>query len=197
MDYSQIRTNFERHGFTTQLFSGQEEVCDYFSRLLKRRTIGFGGSVTLKELNLYEALEPDNAVVWHNRVSALEVRQLANCANIYITSANAVTETGEIVNIDMTGNRVAMTSFGPESCYYIIGRNKITPDLTAAIHRCRNVAAPQNARRLGARTPCAARGDKCYNCNSPGRICRILNIIERPPASMKCEVVFIDQELGL
>ena len=196
MDYSQIRKNFEQHGFTTQLFTGKDEVCDYFTGLLQRQTIGFGGSITLKELNLYEALEKDNAVVWHNKVSAFDVRRLANCAKVYITSANAVTETGEIVNIDMTGNRVAMTSFGPESCYYIIGRNKITANLSDAIHRCRNVAAPQNAKRLGAKTPCAVKGDKCYNCSSPGRICRIMTIIERVPAGMKGEIIFVDQDLG-
>lgn len=197
MDYAQIRKNFEQHGFTTQLFSDREEVCEYFRRSLQHRTIGFGGSVTLRELGLYEALEQNNAVVWHNRVPAVEVRHLANCAGVYVTSANAVTETGEIVNIDMTGNRVAMTAFGPEICYYVIGRNKITPDLSTAIHRCKHVAAPRNAKRLKAKTPCAAKGDKCYDCSSPGRICRITAIIERAPAGMKCEMIFVDQELGL
>lgn len=197
MNYSLIRKNFEQHGFGTQLFSGKEEVCDYLSGLLHHQTIGFGGSVTLKELGLYETLEQDNAVVWHNKVYTFDVRRLANCAKIYITSANAVTETGEIVNIDMTGNRVAMTAFGPESCYYVIGRNKITPNLNDAIHRCKHVAAPRNAMRVGARTPCAVKGDKCYDCSSPERICRITTVIERAPAGMKCEIIFVDQELGL
>lgn len=197
LDYTNIRGNFEKHGFSTQLFSAPEEARDYFVSLLEAQTIGFGGSVTLKELGLFEALSERNAVVWHNRVNTVDVRRLANCARVYITSANAVSETGAIVNIDGTGNRVAMASFGPEICYHVVGRNKVTPDLAAALDRCKNVAAPLNAQRLNAQTPCAKRGDKCYDCNSPHRICRITSIIERPPLGMACEVVFIDADLGL
>lgn len=197
MDYSQIRKNFEKHGFTTQLFSSKEEASVYLNENLKNQTIGFGGSETLREMELFEILHQNNAVVWHNRTPGMAVRKLANCAEVYITSANAVTETGEIVNIDGRGNRVAMTSFGPEICYYIIGKNKITANITDAYHRCKNVAAPLNAKRLGVKTPCAVKGDKCYECNSPERICRIISVIERAPLGMKCEIIFIDEELGL
>ena len=196
MEYSQIRTNFERHGFTTQLFSTKEAVGSYLVDILQNQTIGFGGSETLREMGLFEALQQKNSVIWHNKVPGLAVRKLANCANIYITSANAITETGEIVNIDATGNRVAMTSFGPQSCYYIIGKNKITANISEAYSRCKNIAAPLNARRLGAKTPCAVKGDKCYDCNSPNRICRIISVIERVPLGMKCEIIFVNQELG-
>lgn len=196
MDYTTILRNFEKHGFATQLFARKEEVNAYLVDKLKAQTIGFGGSVTLKELGLYEALRETNAVVWHNKVAAFEVRRLANCAEVYVTSANAVTESGEIVNIDGTGNRVAMTAFGPKVCYYIVGKNKITPTLEAALHRARNVAAPPNAGRVGVKTPCAARGDKCYDCNSPQRICRVTVIVERPPMGMECEVIFVDEDLG-
>lgn len=197
MDYTEIRSNFEKHGFTTQLFQTPEEVRDYFKGLLENQTIGFGGSVTLRELGLFETLSERNAVVWHNKVESFDVRRLANAARVYITSANAVSQTGEIVNIDGTGNRVAMTAFGPDRCYYVLGKNKITPDLASALDRCKNVAAPLNAKRLKAKTPCAQKGDKCYDCNSPGRICRITAIIDRAPFSMKSEIVFVDQDLGL
>ncbi|PWJ47407.1 lactate utilization protein [Faecalicatena contorta] len=196
MEYSLIRKNFEKHGFTTQLFSEKEEVCDYLSNILQKQTIGFGGSVTLAEMGLFEVLQQNNAVIWHNKVSSADVRRLASGANIYITSANAVTESGEIVNIDGTGNRVSMTAFGPQKCYYVIGKNKITPNLEDAIYRCKNVAAPQNAQRVGADTPCAKKADKCYNCNSPGRICRMTVIIDRAPMGMECEIIFVDQPLG-
>ncbi len=196
MDYSQIRKHFERHGFSTQFFSTKEEVCDYFSGVLQNQSIGFGGSQTLMEIGLFDTLQQKNAVVWHNKSPGMEVRKLANCANIYITSANAVTETGEIVNIDGTGNRVAMTAFGPQTCYYVVGKNKITPTIGDAYTRCKNVAAPLNAKRLGVKTPCAVKGDKCYNCNSPSRICRIISVIERVPLGMTCEIIFVDQELG-
>lgn len=196
MEYARIRENFEQHGFTTQLFSTKEEVCAYLMDALQNETIGFGGSETLTQMGLFELLQQKNAVVWHNKVPSVRTRKLANCADIYITSANAVTETGEIVNIDGTGNRVAMTAFGPQKCYYIVGKNKITADLTAAYQRCKHVAAPLNAKRLGAKTPCAAQGDRCYNCNSPGRICRIISVIERAPMGMQCEIIFVDAHLG-
>ncbi|WP_310603998.1 lactate utilization protein [Anaerosporobacter sp.] len=196
MDYMEIRKNFEKHGFITQLFASKEEARDYLSSKLQGRTIGFGGSVTLKEMELYEALQQNNVVIWHNKVASMEVRNLASNASIYITSANAVTQLGEIVNIDGTGNRVAMTSFGPETCYYVVGKNKITKNIEQAIYRSKNVASPLNARRVGVKTPCAIKGDKCYDCNSPDRICRITTIIERPPMGMNCEIIFIDEELG-
>lgn len=196
MDYSKIRQNFERHGFATQLFSCKEDACGYIDGAIQNRTVGFGGSETLAAMGLYEVLQQRNAVVWHNKVPGMRVRKLANCADIYITSANAVTETGEIVNIDGTGNRVAMTAFGPEVCYYVVGRNKITANLGEAYARCKNIAAPLNARRLGMKTPCALKADKCYDCNSPERICRVISVIERAPLGMKCEIIFIDEELG-
>ncbi len=196
MDYSQIRTSFERHGFTTQLFSTKEAVCSYLADILQNRTIGFGGSETLRQMGLFEALQHKNAVVWHNKVPGLAVRKLANCADTYITSANAITENGEIVNIDATGNRVSMTAFGPQFCYYVIGKNKITANINEAYSRCKNIAAPLNAKRLGVKTPCAVKGDKCYDCNSPNRICRIISVIERVPLNMKCEIILVDQELG-
>lgn len=197
MDYSAIRQNFEKHGFLTQLFSTKEQARDYLVEKLQKKTIGFGGSVTLRDMGLYEALRENNAVIWHNVINDIQVRHLANQAEIYITSSNAVTETGELVNIDGSGNRVAMMAFGPQQIYYIVGKNKITPDVSQAIHRCRNVAAPQNAHRLKSKTPCAVKGDKCYNCNSPGRICRILEIIERAPFNMTAEIIFVDQDLGM
>ncbi|MDL2293033.1 lactate utilization protein [Ruminococcaceae bacterium OttesenSCG-928-D13] len=196
MEYTQIRQSFERHGFTTQLFSTKEEAAAYLAETLQNQTIGFGGSETLREMGLFALLHEKNAVVWHNRIPGMQVRKLANCAEVYITSANAVTETGEILNIDGTGNRVAMTAFGPGCCYYVVGKNKITANINDAYHRCKNIAAPLNARRVGAKTPCAVKGDKCYDCDSPGRICRVISVIERVPMGMKCEMIFVDEDMG-
>lgn len=181
MDFTGIQKNFENHGFATQAFATRQEARAYFVHVLDGQSIGFGGSVTLRELGLFEALSEHNAVAWHNRVNTFDVRRMANTARVYITSANAVSETGEIVNIDGTGNRVAMTAFGPDVCYYVVGKNKITPDLATALHRSKNVAAPLNAKRLGVKTPCAEKGDKCYDCNNPARICRITTITDRAP----------------
>ena len=196
MDYDRICQNFEKHGFSTRIFPRKEDAVLYLTNELDKQTIGFGGSVTLLEMGLYEALAERNAVVWHNRIAAFEVRRLAGCARVYITSANAVTESGEIVNIDGTGNRVAMTAFGPEVCYFIVGKNKIAGTLEEGIHRARNIAAPRNAQRLKAKTPCAVKGDKCYDCSSPDRICGMTMIHSRVPRGMRCEIIFIDEVLG-
>ena len=119
----------------------------------------------------------------------------ARAADIYITSANGVSETGELVNIDGNGNRVSETLFGPKKVFFVVGSNKITPDLNSAWQRARNVAAPLNAKRLQADTPCAA-GDCCYECMSPSRLCRATVILERPVNGMKAEVVFVNEPLG-
>lgn len=199
MDYTTIRHNFENHGFSTRLFASAEEARDYLVKTLERQTIGFGGSVTLRELGLFEALQEKNAVVWHNKVKveSHDIRRMANTASVYITSVNALAETGQIVNIDGTGNRVSMTAFGPRSCYYIVGKNKIMPTLEKAMDRAKNVAAPKNAQRLKRLTPCARKGDRCYNCNTPDRICRMTIIMDRAPYGMQSEIIFVDQDLGL
>ena len=196
MDYAAIRKNFENHGFSTQLFSTGQEAVEYLAGKLQGRTIGFGGSLTLRELGLYETLCNTNAVVWHHKVLSDAVRRLARQTNTYISSANAVAATGQIVNIDGAGNRLAMTAYGPEECYYVVGKNKIAPDLESAMYRSRNVAAPLNAQRLKASTPCAQKGDKCYDCNSPDRLCRLTLIVDRAPLGMHSEIIFVDQDLG-
>ena len=115
---------------------------------------------------------------------------------VFITSVNGLTADGVIINMDGTGNRVAGSLFGHRKVYYVIGRNKIAPDLEQAIWRVRNVAAPQNAKRLQLRTPCALRGDKCYNCASSDRICNGLLIQMKKMNDMDMEVLLIDEDLG-
>ena len=112
----------------------------------------------------------------------------ARSAEVYITSANGVSKTGELVNIDGTGNRVSQTLFGPEN-------NKVCPDLTSAMERAKQIAAPKNAARLQVQTPCAKTG-VCVDCNSPARICHSIVILERPSNGMEVEVVFVDEEMG-
>ena len=123
--------------------------------------------------------------------------QEAAAAPIYLTSVNGLAETGELINIDGTGNRVASTIFGHEEVYFLIGRNKLAPDYDAALWRARNIASPKNAHRLGCKTPCAVKGDKCYDCSSPERICRALAVLwEKPKGIGRAEVVLIDEDLG-
>jgi NAD-dependent dihydropyrimidine dehydrogenase PreA subunit len=151
-------------------------------------------------MNLFDTLSEHNIVYWHDErpsdMSVMETRTAASRAEIYISSVNAIAETGEIVNIDNTGNRVAAISYGPTKIYLVVGANKVTTNLEDAIYRARNVAAPLNARRLKKKTPCAIKGDKCYNCNSPERICRNLSVLWDKPTGAEYEVIFIQDELG-
>jgi len=109
---------------------------------------------------------------------------------------NGIAETGEIVNIDNTGNRVAATLYGHKKVYLVAGLNKVAPDLSGAIDRARNIAAPPNAKRLGKKTPCAVKGDRCYDCKSPERICRTLNVLWERPTGSVYEVILINENLG-
>ena len=123
--------------------------------------------------------------------------QKAMTADVYLLSANAIAEsTGEILSIDGTGNRVSSTLFGHRKVYFVAGKNKVSEDFDKALWRLRNVVAPKNAQRLGRKTPCAVKGDKCYNCSSPERICRGLVVHYKKMNSMDMEVVLVDQELG-
>jgi hypothetical protein len=108
-----------------------------------------------------------------------------------------VAETGEIVNIDGSGNRVASTLYGKKEVYIVVGVNKFEENYEKAVWRARNVASPKNAKRLGVNTPCAKDGDRCYDCRSDARICRGLAVLWGPMAGVgRTEIVIIDQTLG-
>lgn len=197
MDYQVLKKNFENHRFKTAYFDTKEEAAAYLKEKVNGVTVGFGGSITSQEMGLYDLLKENNTVCWHWQEPGKETLLKAQNADVYILSANGVSETGEIVNIDGTGNRVAASIFGPQKVYYVVGKNKIAPDLHSAIRRAKDIAAAKNAVRLNRKTPCVANGgDKCYNCNSPERICNATVIIERPCGGMEVELLFVNEELG-
>lgn len=197
MDYQVLKKNFENHRFHTSYFETKEEAVLYLKEKIQGTTVGFGGSVTSDQMGLYEALKENNTVYWHWKEKGRETLKNAQTAEAYILSANGVSETGEIVNIDGTGNRLSASLFGPKRVFYVVGKNKIAPDLPSAMKRARDVASAKNALRLKRNTPCAANGgDKCYNCNSPERICNATVILERPCNGMEVEILFINEELG-
>ena len=155
MDTERTIKNLEKNGFAVRYFETAEAAAEYLLSQLHGRTVGIGGSVTIEQLALYDRLCADNTVYWHGVCNTEETKKCAAQAQAYLTSANAIAETGEIVNIDGAGNRVASMLYGHETLYIVSGVNKLAPDLHAAIDRARNVAAPRNARRLGRKTPCA------------------------------------------
>lgn len=200
MDFTSVSANLKKKGYLVSVFARKEDAADYLNRVIDGKTVGFGGSVTLRTMGLHELLSAHNTLYNHDRkpaqLSVMETRRAASRAEVYLSSVNGLAETGEIVNIDGTGNRVAAISFGPEKVYLIVGRNKLVPTLQDAIDRARNVAAPRNAQRLARRTPCAASGERCFDCQSPDRICRIMTLLLEKPSGADYEVVLIDEDLG-
>lgn len=199
-DFTKIRNSLEKKEYRVSEFASKELAADYLNEQIDGKTVGFGGSVTLHQMNLFAVLSEHNTVYWHDEkpcdMSVMETRTAASRAEIYISSVNAIAETGEIVNIDNTGNRVAAISYGPDKVYLVAGSNKVTANLEEAIYRARNVAAPLNAQRLKRKTPCAVKGDKCYDCKSPERICRNLSVLWDKPTGAEYEVILIHEELG-
>ena len=197
-DFSNVEQNLRDRGYTVRTFASAHEAADYLDGAIDGKTVGFGGSVTLDAIGLYDRLGRHNTVIWHWRGEDLgAARREALTAQVYLSSANGLAETGEIVNIDGSGNRVAATLFGHEKVYLVIGRNKLAPTYVEALWRARNIAGPLNARRLRKKTPCAVKGDRCYDCKSPERICRGLVTLWGPMLGMETEVILIDQDLGM
>ena len=196
-DIARLRSNLEAEGFQTSYFETAEEACAYLDRELDGRSIGFGGSQTVRDMGLFERLASHNTCIWHWDKARDVLPKEATDAQVYICSLNGVSENGELINIDGAGNRLASNLFGHEKVYFIIGVNKIAPDYDAALLRARNIAGPKNARRLERRTPCAVKADRCYDCRSPERICAALLVYWRKPSlSGDIEVVIVNQELG-
>ena len=200
MDIKKIQENMESRGFKVSYFDRKEDGAQYICDQINGQKVGLGGSVTLDQMGMYEKLSKNNEVLWHWRIpegqTGADVLKAARSADVYLSSVNGIAETGEIVNIDNTGNRVAATLYGHKKVYLVVGVNKITPDMESAIDRSRNIAAPPNARRLGKKTPCAVNADKCYDCKSPDRICRGLVVLWEAPVGSEYEVVLIGEELG-
>ena len=192
-DFTTLKQNLETKGYLVTIFDHKEEASNYINSQVHEKTIGLGGSVTIHDMRLFESLSEHNKVYWHDKkpehMTVMETRTKASRAEVYISSVNAISKAGDIVNIDNTGNRVAAISYGPEKVYLIIGYNKVAPDLESAIYRARNVASPLNAKRLNRKTPCAVKGDKCYDCNSPERICRNLSVLWNKPTGADYEII--------
>ena len=195
-----LKKSLENKGYEVLTFATGMEAAEALDGRIDGKTVGIGGSLTVHQLGLFGKLAGHNTVYWHDEVpegmTPVQTRSAATRAQVYISSVNGISEHGEIVNIDNTGNRVAAISYGPEEVYLIAGKNKVAQDLEAALWRARNIAAPLNAKRLNRKTPCAVKADRCYDCKSPDRICRNLSVLWTKPAGAHYTVVLIDEELG-
>lgn len=200
MEFTKLKAKLESLGYGVTCFDTAADAADYLDEKISGKTVGFGGSVTLEQMGLYDRLALNNEVFYHNRLpggmTRAEVCNKAATAQIYLSSVNGLAETGEVINIDGVGNRISSILFGHEKIYFVVGENKIAKDYDSALWRARNIAAPKNAKRIKAKTPCAVKADRCYDCESPGRICRALSVLWGAPLHGNYEIILIREELG-
>ena len=178
-------------------------VMDKLLPKIAPKSISWGGSMTFVASELYDMLKSyknaDILDTFDKSLSpeeSLERRRQSLLVDLFVTGSNAVTRSGELVNLDMIGNRVAGITFGPKNVVVMVGRNKIVADLDAAIERIKDYAAPVNVMRLGKKTPCAKTGE-CEECKSPERICNNWTITQKSFPKGRIKVVLINENLGL
>ena len=184
--------------YSSTAAEAKEEV---LRRISLRATVGVGGSVTLREMGLLEALEKRGNEVydhWKEGLSPegrLEVGKKHQRSDVFLTSTNALTMDGKLINVDATGNRITSMIMGPQKVMVITGVNKIVKNLNQGLARVKKIA-PRNCRRRKDPTPCA-QDLSCHDCETPARICRVTTIIERRPWGMKeFTVILVGEELG-
>lgn len=163
-------------------------------------TVGFGGSQTIRQIGLLEALRGgDYLLIDREQAKGEQAQRELHArmmlADSYVMSSNAITLDGELVNIDARGNRVAMLCYGPRQVIVVAGMNKLCPDLDSAVLRARNLAAPPNALRLSRETPCVRTG-RCGDCYSADSICSQIVITRRSGEKGRIQVILVGEELG-
>lgn len=194
MAYEKLRENLGKRGFDLVVFPNRQMAANYLNQEIDGTTVGIGGSMTVKEMGLYDMLVAHNEVFWHMKGGNISD---ANAASVYISSLNGLAETGELINIDGVGNRASATAYGARKIYFVVGENKLADDFEKALWRARNIAAPKNAARFHSDTPCVTKEPRCFDCDSPDRICRELLVLwKKPRRAEKIEIVFIEEHLG-
>lgn len=193
--------NLRRRNFEAFYCPTAAEAVNKISSLIPDgSSVTWGGSMTIRDMGLTKALhERDLRVLDRDmaadRDEAQRIYREAFSCDYYLSSANAISEDGVIVNIDGNGNRVAAITFGPKKVILVIGLNKVTQDVQSALARARSTASPINAARFDIKTPCRADG-VCHNCNSPESICNYIHFLRNSHPAGRHIVVLIGEELG-
>lgn len=195
------KNNFAAHVVETAQ-DAKKLVLETLFPAIKPGSVSFGGSMTIVDSGIYEAVKamPDLKIFDTYNYSLppaemIELRRQALLADLFITSTNAVTAQGALVNLDGSGNRVASLTFGPKKVIVLAGRNKLCSDEYTAMERIRDLAAPVNAARLSRKTPCVAT-HHCEDCPSPERICNTWTITVKSAPKERTTVILINEDLG-
>lgn len=198
---STVIKNLEKRQMEGYYFATAKEAVDKAMTFLNENaTVGFGGSMTLVESGMLEALRacPSIQLLDRDAVPAEEKNNIFRqslLSDTYFMSTNAMTTEGELINIDGNGNRVAALIYGPTEVILLVGMNKIVPSVEEAVNRVRNVATPPNCIRLNKQTPCSVTG-VCGDCLSPDCICNQIVITRRSGAKGRIKVLLIGESLG-
>jgi L-lactate utilization protein LutB len=204
---AEIKETLEKNNFQVFIADSIEHahsiVLDEIIPAVSPKSISWGGSMTFTGTGLYGILRARDDMevldAFAKNLSAEEVlgiRRRSLLVDLFITGTNAVTEDGQLVNLDMIGNRIGGLTFGPKHVIVMVGRNKIVPDLEEAMARIKDFVAPANAMRLDKKTPCAKTA-YCHECSSPDRICNTWTITEKSFPKGRVKIVLINQSLGL
>lgn len=193
--------SLKKHGFDAHFCQTRKEAADFIMNAASDcRTVGVAGTHSVRALGILPMLEEAGKTVYDHwklmgTPEELACRKNQMLSDIFLTSTNALTMTGEIVNREGCGNRTNSMTFGPDKVIIVAGTNKIAAHLDAAIDRIEEVAAPVRAMSLNRKTPCVKTGH-CMDCDSPERICRITSIIHRQPMLTQISVLIVGEDLG-
>lgn len=206
--FTDLKSKLESNNFEVFLAKDSTEANTiFFQEILAKiepKTVSYADSLTMQSTNVLSVLKSNSNISFIDTNNSAEThkeqiyrRKEALTVDLFLTGTNAVTEKGQLVNLDMIGNRVAAITFGPRNVVLFIGKNKLVKDLDAAFNRIRTIAAPQNAHRHpNFKTPCQTTG-VCYDCQSPQRLCNTWTITEKSYPKGRIKIILIEQPLGL
>ena len=177
--------------------NAEEALAKALELIPEGATVTMGGCMSAREIGLVDSLKSGNYnfIDRDNMADKRAAMLAAYDADVFLSSVNAMTEDGELVNIDGNSNRVSAIAQGPKQVLFIVGMNKVCDDLDGAMKRARNVAAPINAQRFGLDTPCAKTGS-CMNCKSPDTICCQFLITRFSRHKGRIHVILVNDKLG-
>lgn len=194
--------NLEKNNISAYKVETEAEALKKIGELIPEgSTIGIGGSMTLFEVGAIDFIRKGNYEVldrYKEGLTPAEMKEIFRkgfSADAFLTSSNAVTEKGELYNVDGTGNRVAAMLYGPDRVIVVVGINKLVKDMEEAILRVEEIAAPANNKRINKTNPCTKTGH-CMDCNSEGRICNMYTLIKRQGVKGRIHVIIVNKELG-
>lgn len=202
-EYQELIDLLNQKRYHAEFFETVDSVKERVMELLAdARSVGIGGSQTIKDCGLFDEVVASGKTVYSQTLERekddpdyMAVWRQAMIADAYLTSTNALTREGDLINIDGNGNRVAAMFFGPDKVIVVCGINKISKGPHDAIARIKKVACPKNASRLGLLTPCATQG-VCKDCDIPERMCKVTVRIQYPPKGKAIHILLVNENLG-